>query len=852
MESQRKKYLLASLIHNIGHFYGRVNGFDESLLIPELQEKANTSQFVGADGNHRYQHILWSCQFLLKYIAPYLKDKVGFSDISIDNTEDDESVFQLVLKSQTEGSLIYKSDCWALGTNDFYTRDSVDCKKLLSIYSLFDPASQHNIWISPERISTNIFPNLSDDPQSSKADYENTWNGFVNDFDSLPTTSFLAFFESLLFLMKKYMSNIPYIINENNFISLYEETKIATSIVDCIYVYSLSNNKNSTEELLLVGGDVVGIQSFIYNIASNKAAKSLKGRSFYVQLLVDSAIQRILYDKSINACYANVVYSSGGKFYLLLPNIKEVSDALNKEIQKSIEEELWNDHKGQLALSITQIPFTFSDEEIGAGKCGEKVSELWNEINQKFGKLKYRRFQSQLNDSFFEKEEVGAKGNVCAVTGIEESEKNCGGFLDEEDEKYWVLNSVKEQVDLGLTLKDTNRMLSFNSVSQIDPNKRDNYYVGIQNYWFDKVANKNVPQIHSFVRTFNDVDNFLEKQNNKLDSSYGFQFYGGNRQAINEKGKYKTYEELTQYECKNADGNLEKLHTYLGVLRMDVDDLGAKFKDDFPVEKRSFAGYSTLSASLDYFFSGYLNTIREEKDFRDCINIIYSGGDDIFALGRWDKLLVFAERIREDFRKYVGRNNNISISGGLVVVGNKFPIAKSALLAGEAEDKAKKGEWKNSITFLNHKLTWQVNEIDNSDTDHLIDWVVKNESTHITNEYAFVKANKILLKTFIEKGAITRALLFKLVQWRNLIKYNEEHNVANFEYIWNTAYYIARYISRFRNIDVNDPLNMYKLLAKKYCQKLKAILAVNKDNNFKLLALSARWAELELRIKNNN
>ena len=92
-----------------------------------------------------------------------------------------------------------------------------------------------------------------------------------------------------------------------------------------------------------------------------------------------------------------------------------------------------------------------------------------------------------------------------------------------------------------------------------------------------------------------------------------------------------------------------------------------------PDEAKSFAAYSTLSFLLDYFFSGYLNTIRNSADFKNDVNIIYSGGDDVFAVGRWDKLISFAHKIRLEFERFVGRPD-ISISGGIAIVGEKFPI----------------------------------------------------------------------------------------------------------------------------------------------------------------------------------
>jgi CRISPR-associated protein Csm1 len=45
---------------------------------------------------------------------------------------------------------------------------------------------------------------------------------------------------------------------------------------------------SEVEVALLVGGDITGIQRFIYTISSKGAAKSLRGCSAYLNLLCDA------------------------------------------------------------------------------------------------------------------------------------------------------------------------------------------------------------------------------------------------------------------------------------------------------------------------------------------------------------------------------------------------------------------------------------------------------------------------------------------------------------------------------------------------------------------------------------
>jgi CRISPR-associated protein Csm1 len=102
------------------------------------------------------------------------------------------------------------------------------------------------------------------------------------------------------------------------------------------------------------------------------------------------------------------------------------------------------------------------------------------------------------------------------------------------------------------------------------------------------------------------------------------------RQLRNDQG-FKTFEEYA--------GN-----TYLGILRMDVDGLGKRFIEGFD----SIAQYRAFSNRLVVFFEKEVENMQHDPEFRPYLNIIYAGGDDLFIIGRWDKVIDFAERIHKE------------------------------------------------------------------------------------------------------------------------------------------------------------------------------------------------------------
>jgi CRISPR-associated protein Csm1 len=308
------------------------------------------------------------------------------------------------------------------------------------------------------------------------------------------------------------------------------------------------------------------------------------------------------------------------------------------------------------------------------------------------------------------------------------------------------------------------------------------------------IWNKNLANI-SRIRKINDTD-FLLKDIKGAGIGYGFQFYGGNRQALTGKGDNKTFEDL-------AD------NTYFGVLRMDVDNLSKIFIKGLPEEAKSFAAYATLSFLLDYFFSGYLNTIRKRDEFKDDVNILYSGGDDVFAVGRWDKLILFAQEIRAEFQRFVGRED-ISVSGGMAIVGEKFPIAKAAEMAGEAEHKAKSLPDKNAFNLFGETFSWK-------------------------DEYKYIKTwkDEFVRLCAAKEKPMPRSILHKVMRFAELLK------AGDMKYAWHTVYFLKRF-SDGKSETV-----------KSFCDKLQNEVLSSK-RNYELMAIAARWAELELRDKNNS
>ena len=488
--------------------------------------------------------------------------------------------------------------------------------------------------------------------------------------------------------------------------------------------------KSQVFNKLFVGGDLSGIQRFLYNISSKKAAVSLKGRSYYLRQLMENVCADIKRAVEANGAKAvDVIYSSGGKFYLLTDNTPQIVQAV-ETCAKQSKQKLWEKHKGQLGLNISYVPF--NEHPDGTIDCQDVLKQkpgyLWKIVNADFAHQKSQKFKDLLTENyqnFFDPISVGGKPKVCAVTGVESPD--CVRMPAEgKDEEMYVLPSVYEQIQLGKELR-------------------------------------------------------LQE---------GF----------------KTFEEYAG-------------STDLGILRMDVDGLGKRFIDGF----NSIAEYKTFSKRLVDFFEEETKNIQQEPAFKPYLNIIYAGGDDLFVVGRWDKVIDFAERIRQETNSRFG-SDGISISGGIAVVQPKFPISKAAELAGDAENAAKQfrnGE-KNAFHVLGKTISWD-------------------------KEFDYVKSFKQQFVSLIENYDLSKGILHKLMLYSSIADRNKvfrkEGKTENYSYIWHISYYLTRYMKRYENNQtVCD-----------FCRSLRdREIDYRNGRNLELIALAARWAELELKDHVNN
>ena len=865
---ERQRIVLAALLHDIGKFWQRADEkWDSSDNLSKYYKNKNESYDITVplyeNRNPKYVHALWTNAFLEqtqtgeKFNLDKEKDNT-LANLSANHHKPNNHNEALISIADRWSSGIDRPDEGEEGVSGYkvvkneFGKDFVRKVGMHSVFDMIDKEynelSTHHIYpVNPLFLNKDtLFPKDRTSVNNLQDEYKEQWSKFYTEYKKLlmKDIDFDAFYISLLTLLKKYTWSIPSATNilPAN-VSLYEHLKSTAGIALSLYDYFEDKKTKlkidqdyriikypSKDPLLMVCADVSGIQKFIYDIANKKAAASLKGRSFYIEMLIQNIIDEIIYHKDINVYKSNVIYSSGGKAYIILPNTDKVKKALDN-IEDKIGNNLFNDTEGRLFVAIGYTSFRyestygdivegdftgtkgyinkFNTDDIPVKERYEtkndtfNLSMLWRSVSDKAAEQKNRKFEKILIEKFddlFVSGEDYSKNEKCSVMGT--AIKGEPIFLD-EDKTLPVSKIVYDQVELGKELRNT---------KFIEYSNKGTYTTAGLGKRFSLVSqSKNDYNTRTYLNEWPDLS--------RHKGGLGHIFYGGNYQP-QQKERPKTFEELATTDTGES--------TKLAILRMDVDNLGQIFISG--IKNKSFASYATLSMMLDTFFSGYINTIQfSDQKFKENIQILYSGGDDVFAVGRWDAIVEFADKIREGFREFVKRDD-ITISAGITIVNAKHPISKAAEDAGEAESRAKKfvrqdfieeGRMKDAIDIFGQTIGWgkEWNEVK----------ILKNQFIKFEND-----TGRVLL----------HAVQNYKVRKDDSIKREIDGEGKDLSYIWHSGYQLSRMMERLKK----------KKEAQDFIKSIRNRLMhdpeFSSERFLDLAAVAARWAEFSLKDKN--
>ncbi len=500
-----------------------------------------------------------------------------------------------------------------------------------------------------------------------------------------------AWANSLVSLLEAWTSTVPSStsLGESPDISLFDHLKITAAVGACISEYLLEQGIiNYRDELLLhedafrkkqvyllYSADFSGIQKFIYTVATANALRSLRSRSFFLDLVMEHYI-----DELLSACQlsrANLLYSGGGHCYLLLPNTEQTRVAI-AEASSRINDWLIDQFGARLYLADGWAPCCGNDLTNTPAEDAP-YQALFRRVSAAVAQKKLHRYSAgqlmRLNQG-----EARRDGRECRICGMTER-------LGEEQLCSWcklfeTLSRKIQTSDIIYVTKDSSIVHDFVLPPGVCYSFTD-----------EKTARARIQQDSQLLRIYT-------KNSLYTGLKCSARLFVGDYAATN-----------SMEEFSSAAVGIPRI----GVCRMDVDNLGAAFVSGLeqkhasdPVERQKYVTISrtsSFSRQMSLFFRSYLNPILSGVFGRKSklnVSIVYSGGDDVFLVGAWNDLLEAAIRVRSAFSEYTC--GSLTLSAGVGVFHDHFPIRIAAEHTAELEEKAKALPGKDGVALFDNDV----------------------------------------------------------------------------------------------------------------------------------------------------
>lgn len=568
--------------------------------------------------------------------------------------------------------------------------------------------------------------------------HKNLLKGFIEELKLLYNeTEFGSFILTFYYLLEKYTTKVlsaGYLSHPD--ISLFDHSRITAALSTCF------EKGEENKECLLIKGDISGIQNYIYNGIREMTyiAKRLRGRSFTIQLLTGVISNFFL--EQLNLFEANLIYDGGGHFLMLAPNNTNIKEELVK-VENNINEFLSTEYIGRVSLILEKVECS-GKEFIG------DFRNIYLQLDNKLNERKKKKNRNQLSNLF---------SNSLEASNYHKKEKEI-----ENEEKQ--VGEIIPKIKYLVTTKDKIEKIVENKFVSVSFKGLNTYvYLCKELTEIEDILSNIVKKNNVKITTINDTD-FVSKLNRTIfyNTAKGFRFIGRSL-PLDGSQQPKSFEDLAEEHSKS--------YPLLGIMRMDVDNLGAVFSfglKELREEEKKYtpSRVANLSRELNWFFTGYINEIAKAYN----IYIAYSGGDDLFVVGNWYQIIKFANELRKKLRAFVCENEHLSASAGIIFTKPNFPISQSALLA-EVQEKIAKDTCpnkleKNKVGVLNIQLTWEEFDEFIKYADELIEFLESDEGKKIIPRSFLYNLYSLTGNVFDSKGM---ANLKKLSKAKSTLHY---------------------------------------------------------------------------------
>ena len=825
MDQTTLKIAIAGFIHDIGKFSEKdVMGIKQEYL------DNNVGVYLPSyKGHYSHYHAVYTAAFI-EYMKDFLpaefnKPKWGEGDSFINlcaGHHAPQTPYQWIITIAD-----WISSGWDRKMSDKQNAEQISWKeyKITRLLPLFErlvyERDDSQIAISNYRYCyplmkvspTSIFPlpkseAVTQSTYQATKEYEYLFDEFVEALKQLShkRENLCLWFEHFDSLMMRYTSCIPAARAGNIVpdVSLYDHSKITSALAVALYLYHRENNSFNIEDIrdykakkfLFISGDFYGIQDFIFKGFGDTRryrSKILRGRSFAVSLFCELAADMLC--RRIGLPHISVLLDMAGKFVILAPNTESTKKAFELTT-KRINDWLIKTTYGENSIGFSSLEVT-PDDLVSGNFSGvwEQLSNLMEE--KKYNKIDLNHYGGVVKgylDAFVNELEHP----LCPLCGKRPSSIRAENTEYVKD-IHSACNLCRDHIFIGTNLVKKKRLAIV--TADVEPRDKENRlfepifgeyqicfldgklnkwaeegkllrYWDITAYLDERDSDITVKFINAYVPKYTEED---QKDERILE---GKKREKKKLELIDQikPGDPKTLEHIACKAINKVEERFQGIEA-LGVLKADVDNLGLLMACGLKDERFTLSRIATLSRQLHFYFSLYLPYIlKKEKRFND-IYTVFAGGDDLFLIGPWNRMIELALLLRKDFSRYVCNNEHIHFSAGITINKSHTPV--DVLSNGVEEELARsKDKGRNRITVFNETVSWddlsELIKIENK----LEDWLNKD---WINNSMLY-RLNRFLEMAGQEKRLVKNHEIhvddMHCVKWRALLFYSIERNIA--------------------------------------------------------------------------
>jgi CRISPR-associated protein Csm1 len=590
-------------------------------------------------------------------------------------------------------------------------------------------------------------------------------------------------------------------------VSLYDHLKCTSALATALYIYHQADNSMRVQAIkdydakkfLLISGNFYGIQSFVFSQGGETGrnrSKILRGRSFAVSLMSELAADMIC--RKVGIPSVCVLLNAAGRFTVIAPN------TAHARVSVLTAQEEMNDWLMKISFGETSIGVSLleaSCEEFVAGK----FIDLWDELSRRIEMKKYQKIDMARFGGVIEGYLDGFRNDLsrplCPFCGKRPSSPAVEGSAIIGDAGSACL-VCRDHVFLGTNLVKKTRIAITTSGADLRGDEKlvepifGQYQVAfvdggmkelakrgeLLKYW--DISGTSEGQVSKEVTT-RFINGYVPVY--RKEDQYDDRLLAGRRSddkkeeliALMKERVPKTFSHLANKALNQlADGKGFCGLEALGVLKADVDHLGLLMSAGLGRERFTLSRLATMSRQMDWFFTLHLpDLLSSEPRFQD-IYTVYAGGDDLFLMGPWNRIIELAGVLHEHFSSYVCRNPQVHLSAGITLHKPHIPLEKLAHQAETAIEKSKNGG-RNRLTLFGETCEWvkflELRGIRKILERWLDERLINNAMVYRLNDFiGMAEREQMVLQT-----AEVRQEDMDCLKWHALFHYTTGRNVAN-------------------------------------------------------------------------